>query len=603
MHTPSIIETSSVTQLARTNAPPDDKEIHAIQTILKQPQLELDALSEELRQLQSAVIKLQAKQRRLRKDIQPLQAITSPVRRLPDDILQEIFLWCLPKEHYPTLDPLEAPLVLTHLCRRWRFVASNTRRLWSSIHIPLPVLHIPSQSIPLIYAEDERHKLKAKFTKTADAFVQTIETWIGRIGGCGLSFSLYQADHQNREEDGCLHAVMEILIRRSQQWERVDIAAPLRSVGAVVSLGPEDVPRMKCLTTCSTSRHALALRNRGGFPFALGGPAPVAESLPSWRQSRIFEAPHLKSLCLLRLDEPLLSMPIEWSKLTSLVIEKQGTVADFGFVQRGIAIDVPLLASLLRQCTMLMHARLALTPGTPEPHRNHESLVSPIELPNLVSLAFFEDRTCSGNLFRIIDAPNLRKLEFQTLRKPEPDHGPLGSAGSSFSLLPFLRRFGPKIEELTIDTQFILPFDRVKCWEMLTGLRVLKLAPSTFSSVKYPGDEQGLLPFTNCDLQQLLVPFSPADGPSSPRCHVMPHLKSLECTTLSTLSDRGVLEFVKERKRSGMKSAKLGYEKDWDKPVDGFVDAMESHRCGMDIELQKKIRPSFVHPKHGLKYT
>ncbi|KAF6752196.1 hypothetical protein DFP72DRAFT_1133944 [Ephemerocybe angulata] len=576
--------------LSVSNESPEDEDLDAIQALLRQPRGEMEALSAQLLQLQAEMTEIHTRRQRLEAHIRPLRAIASPIRRLPDDILQEIFLWCLPGTHYPTLDPLQAPLLLTQICRRWRYVANDTRRLWTSIHIPIPVLHIPSQSIPLVYAENERYKLKAKFIGIADAFVAVVEAWIGRIGGCGLSFSVFQEDHQSREEDACLQSVLEVLLRRSTQWENVDIATPLRSVGAIVDLQPEDVPTMRSLSAWSTSRHQLT--RTGAFPFALGGAglAPQ-ELLPSWKCSRMFEAPLLESLSLFRIDEPLVVMPINWARLTSLAIEKQGTLAEFGYVDRAIVIDLPVIASVLRQCIHLQRARLALTPCAPEPPSNHGELVEPIQLPSLVSLAFFEDKSSSLNLFKILETPCLRKLEFQTSRKPDPAAG--NGVNYTFSLLPFLRRYGPKIEQLTLDTQYILPLDRVKCWETLPGLRKLRLRPSTFESVKYPGDEQGMLPFTNCDLRQFQVPFSAPN--------VMPKLRSFECTTLSTLSDRGVLELLKDRKRLGLRRAKLSYEKDWDRPVNNFAEEVGSLRVGMDIVLEKKIRPSFVQPRHGLK--
>ncbi|KAJ7108056.1 hypothetical protein C8R43DRAFT_189230 [Mycena crocata] len=56
--------------------------------------------------------------------------------RVPHDLLQEIFLACLPASYSDTsLDPPGAPLLLCHICGTWRAVALAFPRLWTSLHI------------------------------------------------------------------------------------------------------------------------------------------------------------------------------------------------------------------------------------------------------------------------------------------------------------------------------------------------------------------------------------------------------------------------------------------------------------------------------------
>lgn len=61
------------------------------------------------------------------------RARLSPARAVPDQVLQEIFQHCLPDDLYVVPHTRSAPLVLTHVCRRWRAVAQGTSELWSSI--------------------------------------------------------------------------------------------------------------------------------------------------------------------------------------------------------------------------------------------------------------------------------------------------------------------------------------------------------------------------------------------------------------------------------------------------------------------------------------
>ncbi|KAJ7758420.1 hypothetical protein B0H14DRAFT_404332 [Mycena olivaceomarginata] len=70
-----------------------------------------------------------------RKDILvDLNILTSPILNLPPEIICEIFIHCLPPPR--TLpDPRDAPLLLGHVCRRWRSIAYSFTQLWSSVTV------------------------------------------------------------------------------------------------------------------------------------------------------------------------------------------------------------------------------------------------------------------------------------------------------------------------------------------------------------------------------------------------------------------------------------------------------------------------------------
>jgi len=57
-----------------------------------------------------------------------------PFQNVPNEILVEIFCLCLPTEaKYQIPDPLQAPLLLTHVCSTWRNVATRNSALWQSL--------------------------------------------------------------------------------------------------------------------------------------------------------------------------------------------------------------------------------------------------------------------------------------------------------------------------------------------------------------------------------------------------------------------------------------------------------------------------------------
>ncbi|KAJ7603809.1 hypothetical protein FB45DRAFT_671821, partial [Roridomyces roridus] len=66
--------------------------------------------------------------------------ILSPLRRVPPEILGQIFSWSLPTdeqvkspEYRP--NPKDSPWVLTWVSSRWRAIAVSTHSLWSLIYV------------------------------------------------------------------------------------------------------------------------------------------------------------------------------------------------------------------------------------------------------------------------------------------------------------------------------------------------------------------------------------------------------------------------------------------------------------------------------------
>ncbi|KAK0458481.1 uncharacterized protein EV420DRAFT_358229 [Desarmillaria tabescens] len=69
-------------------------------------------------------------------------AILSPIRRVPTELLQEIFLYCIGDKQFQDIWPeggyaFEAPVVFGRVCSRWRRVSFSTPSLWSSLKITI----------------------------------------------------------------------------------------------------------------------------------------------------------------------------------------------------------------------------------------------------------------------------------------------------------------------------------------------------------------------------------------------------------------------------------------------------------------------------------
>ncbi|KIM36882.1 hypothetical protein M413DRAFT_77600, partial [Hebeloma cylindrosporum] len=124
--------------LLRNNDIPSESAIREVKEALKTPFNELREIEVEIQRLCDLVETLKIERQGVQRRIDDYNVILSPVRRLPVDVLHEIFFRCLPTHRNPTMQLSEAPVLLTRICSSWRAIALSSPRIWSKIHIPLP---------------------------------------------------------------------------------------------------------------------------------------------------------------------------------------------------------------------------------------------------------------------------------------------------------------------------------------------------------------------------------------------------------------------------------------------------------------------------------
>ncbi|KAJ7854397.1 hypothetical protein B0H14DRAFT_2756394 [Mycena olivaceomarginata] len=84
---------------------------------------------------QDSLDRMARKRDQLQEFIDSHLALVSGARRLPHDVLGEIFMACLAPNTYSSMKATESPLVLSQICSDWRRLAISTRRLWASLSI------------------------------------------------------------------------------------------------------------------------------------------------------------------------------------------------------------------------------------------------------------------------------------------------------------------------------------------------------------------------------------------------------------------------------------------------------------------------------------
>ncbi|KAJ7498086.1 hypothetical protein B0H11DRAFT_1998626 [Mycena galericulata] len=122
-------------KLMNTNESPDSREQAYIRDIVSKTGPHLACLDEEISRLKGQLQQLEQERAALFDYHRQNTAILSPLRRIPPEVLREIFSWTLS----PNLDEVTnveaGPWVLTHINRRWRAIAISTSSLWSQIYI------------------------------------------------------------------------------------------------------------------------------------------------------------------------------------------------------------------------------------------------------------------------------------------------------------------------------------------------------------------------------------------------------------------------------------------------------------------------------------
>ncbi|KAF8979961.1 hypothetical protein BDQ17DRAFT_1213332, partial [Cyathus striatus] len=117
-------------QYLDTNYVPTVDEAKRIQDVLEISGHSLRCIDTEIDKLQRQLDLLQAKRSGIINFDEQHRALLSPARKLTQDIVEEIFIACLPEDRNPYVNSMEAPMLLTQICSSWRRIALSTPRIW-----------------------------------------------------------------------------------------------------------------------------------------------------------------------------------------------------------------------------------------------------------------------------------------------------------------------------------------------------------------------------------------------------------------------------------------------------------------------------------------
>ncbi|KAJ6518255.1 hypothetical protein C8R47DRAFT_1000144 [Mycena vitilis] len=147
----SSIPLSSLTHLLSTNNSPSDVEISLIRDSVSDGSLRITALNAQIDALSALLARLIVERDGMAEKLQKYSVVLAPARRIPAELVCEIFSWTLVDKRGVDDDKADSvPWYLGHVCRSWRHTAAGFPLLWRAVsvyhsevhrHQPLDMLH------------------------------------------------------------------------------------------------------------------------------------------------------------------------------------------------------------------------------------------------------------------------------------------------------------------------------------------------------------------------------------------------------------------------------------------------------------------------------
>ncbi|KAJ7170863.1 hypothetical protein C8R43DRAFT_981335 [Mycena crocata] len=207
-----VSQRTEAQKLLNSNSAPSDSEARAIREIIISKELQMEQLEVEVAEAQAALESMVQRRVQVAEESDPSsgaldkadadidnarsvlkgllteravalealeahRALLSPIRRIPPEVLGEIFIHCLPRDIYVAPSVEHCPLLLTQISSNWRCVALATPALWASIAVNVSV----------------KPRTPNGIHNSCIPKLPLIQAWIARSGSCPLSFRIEES--------------------------------------------------------------------------------------------------------------------------------------------------------------------------------------------------------------------------------------------------------------------------------------------------------------------------------------------------------------------------------------------------------------------------
>jgi hypothetical protein len=191
-----------VSKLIGTNAVPSPSEESTIREWLLDMNSDLSQLNGEIDRVQAILDDLRRK-RQVLSDTRPQhKGLLSLIRRMPPELLSEIFILSLPEDWEKGIyDFRRAVMLPGSVCKHWRDIALSTPRLWNLISSKLRKTTVPSE-------------------------VDFVRTWISRSGELPLCIRLHGGwlDDSEYMESSAANSITDAVAEYAERWEHAEFA-------------------------------------------------------------------------------------------------------------------------------------------------------------------------------------------------------------------------------------------------------------------------------------------------------------------------------------------------------------------------------------------
>lgn len=143
--TSSLIKhASEILKLVNSNDAPDENATTKVQSALADTSQELDLVSTRIASILSELPHLLKQRTQKDRKIEDYRRILHPIRKVPAEVLSQIFLNFVPDDgdeslsrdvEKSSIDQSETSWILSHVSSRWRAVALSSPQLWSAVHL------------------------------------------------------------------------------------------------------------------------------------------------------------------------------------------------------------------------------------------------------------------------------------------------------------------------------------------------------------------------------------------------------------------------------------------------------------------------------------
>ncbi|KAJ7767255.1 hypothetical protein B0H16DRAFT_1453584 [Mycena metata] len=283
------------------------------------------------------------------------------MRRLPEDVVAEIFLASLPLDRNAAMSESASPLLLCRVSRGWRTLAFATPQLWASLHV--------------VDRSTSSQRLRLN---------EAVDRWLSKSGALPLSISVFGSSDTPTEKS----VILETVMRYSSRWSRMRFKLwSASSFEPLAALAAVDLPILETIVV----DHGI-LVNRPGEE-------------RKWNINSLFQARSLRNMA----STMYIPVALPFIQLRRLSYGLAAGTAD----PSDTYIDTPAALEMLRQCPSLETCNISIygfgQPPVPQ------SLPPPCRMESLSHLSVLDSQWggTESYFFSSLELPRLQSLEYQ----------------------------------------------------------------------------------------------------------------------------------------------------------------------------------------------